>query len=333
MKKTLFSRALPVGVGCLVLILALAGCSPDGRPSDLGTVVLRVGASASARTFVPGNTTVTSYVVRGSGPVGQTPEWTFSAPQSQLKIEEIMAGNWRFTVTALNSDSKNVLRGHEDLHVIANRETSANVTISPIAGNGTLIIKVEWEPGVLNTPTFGAELRLMENGSFGNPVAIANDSFEMTGAGTARYSGAHPAGYYEVDVSFDDAAVNRDETTTVGARLMTDLVTEVTIEVEPGEGAASISIIEDLQSPLSVALDPSETVVKTQSASVTVTATVTGGSSTSYRWFINGNLQPGATGASFQLGPDLPLGRHTLSVVAHDSTALGSKWIGVDVVP
>ncbi len=335
MSKTLLSRALLVGVGFIVVGLVLAGCTPDGRPSDLGTVVLRIGPSASVRTFEPRNTQVASYVVRGSGPIGQTPEWDFPSSRTEHTMEDLMAGNWRFTVTGLNSDGRNVLRGHEDVHVVANRETSATVTVSPIAGDGRLAIEVQWEPGVLNSPTLGAELRIMENGTFGSPVSIPHESFDTSNAGRARYAGDHTAGFYEVDVSFADTSVARDETTTVGARVMTGLATEVIIEVEPGEGTASINIVADRQNPLSVALDPSGTVVVSKSGdAVTVNASVSGGTpSYSYRWFLNGTRQTDATGASFQLTPSLPLGRHNLSLVAHDGTVLGSEWIGVDVVP
>lgn len=333
MTKKCSSRVVRFGIGLAVLSLVLAGCNLDGRPSDLGTVVLRVGPAASARTFEPDNVQVTKYVVRGTGPVGQTPEWEFNASESSLTMNDLMAGMWRFNVFGLNSDGKNVLGGAEDVHVVANDTRSADVVISPIAGNGTFVIVVQWPADSLNNPTFEAELSVFEGGSFGSPVTIENASFNRDNPNRARHSSSRAAGYYEVHVTAVDASVGLDETVTNTARVMTDLTTTVIVEVEPGEGGASITVVEDRQNPLSVSLSPSSSVVN-QGDSLSVSSSVSGGGgSYTYRWFLNGALQSGASGSSVSLGPDLPLGRHNLSLVASDGTVLGSDSISFDVVP
>lgn len=324
---------LGMGALALAVLTTLAACNITGE-TGFGTVLIRTSTvSAAVRsTYEPGNTEITQYRVYGSGPAGLALDETVSSSQTEIPLMRLAVGWWRFDVDALNSDGAPVITGMAEVLVQDGVITEIDLTLTPIAGSGSLSVQYRWPTGAVADPAVDASVSAYSGGAFGPPETLAPFvSGESGGFTTYSYTGIRDAGYYALTTSVTDGASSRWENVDT-VRILDGLETSVTIDLETGD--VQITLILDPQDPLQVSLAVTGTLPLGPGEDITVDATVGGGSPPyEYRWYLDGVLLPDETTSQVTIGSSLDPGRFRLSLVASDGTVLGSDWIVFDVVP
>jgi hypothetical protein len=161
----MFARTIKAAPAALALVLLLGGCrwfepfSADsgGVPSH-GALVVRVADSASLRTLEPTlDMTAAAYRITLSGPESVPPQ-TIDAPQQTASFDRLEPGEWTVTVHALNADDPAVIiaAGSATVTVLSQQKADVNVAVTPVQGQGTLDLRLEWPDGSLLVPDVSA---------------------------------------------------------------------------------------------------------------------------------------------------------------------------------
>lgn len=314
-------------------ILLLGACDlSGGADSAYGSLRLRILQPLGQQGFQPDDTVITHYRVRGFGPSERKVDVTVEAGPSQIDLVNLLPGAWTFVVDALNSSGVPILTGQRSAFIEAGQSTEIDITLAPDSGDGTLVVEFTWPVATLEDGQAGAGLAPYLADDFGTAVPLSPFvASQANGIEVRRYEGTHSAGYYRLDPTISDNGVDVfSDTTTV--RILAGLTTVVAIDLETGD----VDLVIELQpqQPLSVNLTPDTLDPLVEGESLTVTATVGGGSgSYTLRWYLNGQLLSGQTGLVIELGSDLDPGRYRLTLIAADGVVLGSAGIEFDVVP
>ena len=321
--------ALIVVIAMTLLVTVFGACAVSTGPStDLGSVRFLIADAASVLTVGPDDTDIVGYRVYGIGPSGRTFEEPFTG--LDVTIGDLLAGSWSFVVDAENAAGIPVLSGQADAVVESGQTTSVNITLSPIDGEGTLIVEVRWPIGALDTPAVSATLSAYEGAGFGAAGALTPFVDSDNGVTTLyRYEAPHAAGYYMLYTEVSDPP-GIPWANSGAVRVMAGLETVVLIDLETG--SVEINITTSPQEPLTVALSASGPLIFAEGGTVTVTATVGGGTASyDYAWYLNGVIVDGAISNVITVGAGLAPGRYRLSLIASDGSVLGSDGVTIDI--
>ncbi|MCP4130408.1 MAG: hypothetical protein GY754_05455, partial [bacterium] len=137
------------GLALLVsLLFVTAGCGSIGSNSSAdnknsGTIKLSISQKNSTKTILPDiDMTPATYTVTGAGP--DAAEFARSITDVSAEIPELAFGNWIVTVDALNANNQVIARGSEAVTVHTGETATADITVTPLAGNGTLNVTLQW---------------------------------------------------------------------------------------------------------------------------------------------------------------------------------------------
>jgi uncharacterized repeat protein (TIGR02543 family) len=150
--------------------LILAACSIPYCPvAPEGTGGFSLSPRGSdGRTIVPGDMSVASYRLSGSGP-GGAPLPAQDSTTGNFTATGLEPGDWTLRVEGSDADKNIVLTGETKVTIAAGKTTGATITLLPAAsGTGTLSLSVAWtvlDRGVDEviaslTPTGGAAIPL-----------------------------------------------------------------------------------------------------------------------------------------------------------------------------
>ena len=148
---------------CLSLSVLLISCSLEvDNITDTGSITVAV--NNSVRGLEPTISLKTSqYKITLSGPGGERKELSLNNEASETTANNLAVGEWTVTVEALNSDSVVIGNGSTTVQVKANQTSKASVTVSEIAGDGTLTVTLEGENK--NNSTYNLQIYKNENGT------------------------------------------------------------------------------------------------------------------------------------------------------------------------
>jgi hypothetical protein len=276
---------------------------------------------------------IISLQVIGQGPSGRSFDFSFPVSAAPISIPNLLAGPWTIFVFGLNASSEQVLAGQANTVIEVGESNEITLTLYLLGGTGTLVVEFNWPVGILSNPVVTASISQYIDGDvFDDPIELLPFTYSVSeGIATYRYEGTHDAGYYLIDTQVDD-----DDGTpwadSDGLLIASGNETPVTIDLETG--SVDIQIIIAQPDPLSVTLTTDTVSPLPLGTDMTVTGSVTGGSLPyTYRWYMNGELLTGETGASVILGSTLAAGRYRLTLIASDGDVLGSDGIVFDVMP
>jgi len=277
--------------------LAAGSCSLDSS-DDTGAIALTI-ESPLALTIVPNfDMAPTSYLVKGTGPGGQT--FSVTTKSTSYLQSDVKTGAWTVTVSALNAEGNTIGQGSGSASVPGPGQTAPlAVIISPLSGNGSVSVTITWNAS--NVPSASVTGQLLAPTGSAIPLTIS------MGSGTATAFASVPAGYYtmvlqlllggsDVAGAVDVARIIQGQTTSGSYNF-----TQTT-----GTGSLSVGINTASASSLAVTLS-GQTSTLSAGSNMTVSASVSGyNGNVTYAWYLNG--QSVATGPSLTIGSSLTAG-------------------------
>ena len=191
-------------VGVFVAVMAgivFLGCQGPLDTLKAGSLTVNMNEQVS-RTLLPGISMVpASYLVVGAGPNGATFSRTVSSGCS-VTVPNLAFGDWTVTVTAKNSGVVAIGAGSSVVTVLSNRTVTANVTVIPYSGQGTLDLTVNWPAAQVASPSITSTL-VSSTGDVRHPA------FTVTGStGKATFvAGDVSTGYHTLTLKLYNGSV------------------------------------------------------------------------------------------------------------------------------
>ena len=323
------SRYLGLAVGCVAFCaLLLAACNSPlsySTSSKKGSLQISLANNINARTLVPSiDMTVASYAVTGTGPNSAT--FTVTSTGAAVTQNGLAFGSWTIVVNATNSSGQLIGTGSASAQVNTGETTAVAVSVTPVAGTGTLSLGVSWPANQVQKPSISASL----TPALGSAQTL---SFVISGAGASYSNTSVGNGYYTLAFTLAD-----NGTVVAGAVEVVRIVSGQTTSgsytfsnVNAPGGTIQVNISTNLQDPLRVSIAGAQ---GTQSggSTQTLTASVTNYTgSVVYVWYVNG--VSAGTGSSFTFGTGVAAGYYRIDVTAYsgDGTQAGSATANVQV--
>jgi hypothetical protein len=204
MKKILMS---------LMILIALIGVSCNvGLGTALGgTILMSFDDGVTARSILPTQSMdIATYDINGAHEDGVDTFQELDATGS-ITITSLQTGEWTIQVDGKNAADDIIGTGSTTTIVNPSSQVTANVSVTPVVGNGTLNIDIDWTVAaddLMDAPGVSSTL-LSYSGVSDALVYIADVPTR-----TANYNGLHAQGYYTLLTQFFDTVDNGDGTFT-----------------------------------------------------------------------------------------------------------------------
>ncbi|MCP4131130.1 MAG: hypothetical protein GY754_09135, partial [bacterium] len=176
------------------------GCFSSGTSeTDTGKLFLDI-SMGNSKTLLPGIDMVPAeYAVTGVGPGDN--QFNVSGANSSVELTELAFGEWTVTVDALNAEGTVIARGSETITVHTGELTTANIVVSPLEGDGTLDLTLQWNAADTETPSIEAQL-------VDSSGTVRDLSFVINNGNTGVFTDtAVAAGYYTLVVKLLDNSI------------------------------------------------------------------------------------------------------------------------------
>ena len=299
LRKFVNRYAMVLVIGSLLVFLT--GCGSSADKENTGAIKLNISAKNGTKSMLPDiDMTPAKYNVTGSGP--DSAVFVLSITDVSVEIPELAFGAWVVTVDALNADDKLIARGSGNFTVHTGETTPAEIIVTPLEGNGTLDITIQWNNEDTEVPLIEAQLINADE-------EVQDLTFTINGDGnTATFSDTTiPAGYYILNVKLLDNNIY-----TMGAVEIVRIVDGETTtgnfnfnEINKPGGNILINIIADMEEPIEVTMSEiPEEIAKGTTMSV-ISSVPDGLENIKYIWFINGEQKH--IGSSAAPSYDIPV--------------------------
>lgn len=297
-------------------LLVLGGCATEEPDANTGSLEITLPPVGVARSVLPDvNTAIASYRITGNGPGGASFSNTVAC--SQASVNGLVPGAWTIIVYGVNPDGITLYQGSATVIIYAGNTSSVTITVSPLAGNGTIGINVGWVD-TLNNPVLTASLSNAAQGA----IPLTGFTIDNPGKTASLANSSIPAGYYILRLALSDNGSIVGSPQLEIVRIMEGQSTPVVFTISSGQGSLNASVSNDLQHPVELALSGVNAVHLT-GTSMTITATADTPVD-QYLWFVNGTLIASGTESTLTFGSNLTPGQYTLSVVVSKGAVLSS---------
>jgi hypothetical protein len=314
----------------LVGVLSLLyGCmmNASAPPEQDGTLLLSFakGGLFALETIEPElDMDIATYDVQGSGPGGAAFRQQ-GVTGTTVVQESLVPGRWTIVVYGLNAGGVIIGSGSVTVEVVSGQVASAEVTVVPLAGEGTLDVGVTWPQGVLADPSVSGILTpaggLSEDVSF----ILAGDFL------SANYLTSLPNGYYTLSTRLMDGSSMVWGTVEAVRIVAGELSSKVYALVrDVNRGGLQLEITPDMQNPIEIGFNVAESVQLPPGGEVTVVAT-TSEAVDGYQWYLQGVPLAGETTDTVTIGSGLEAGTYWLDLVVVKGGVLSSEGIVIEV--
>jgi len=198
----------------LMILLALIGVSCNvGLGSALGgTVLMSFDDGVTARSILPTQSMdIVTYDIYGDHEDGVD---TFQELDvaGTIIISSLQTGEWTIQVDGKNAAGDIIGTGSTTTIVNPSSQVTANVSVTPVTGNGTLNINIDWTVAADNQMDApGVSSTLLSYSGISDTLVYTVD----VPTRTANYNGQHAQGYYTLLTQFFDTVDNGNGTFTV----------------------------------------------------------------------------------------------------------------------
>jgi len=325
MKMKHLTSIFALVLACIVIII---GCDLSLYQNGTGGLTISLGSSSRNLVWEPAlDMDIASYTVSGAGPTAEDSFEVSGHTEGLFTKDALAVGDWTITVDGYNTDGDKIATAEANVTIVRDETTAVTMVLRPLEGTGTLSVSMSWTDshGVLVDPGATVVIRDEEGAaidSISTPVDLTVDGQSAAGTITDLSTG-----WYEVTVNLSDGSTTawqgvftlrivKDQTTTG-----TVTIPEEQLQIGPGMGTVSITIEEDMDSPLAVGFSGMPETIEA-GTEVTLISTETYSGSEQYRWYVNGVRQTDETTSSFTYTLD-EVGTHTVSLLVLDGGTLG----------
>ena len=186
----------------LTISVVLLSISCTDAQQRVGSVQLVIDSQSrlNSRTILPDGTNpmdVVSMLINGVGPGEKTFELS-SSNINQVVIDNLLIGNWSFTVTALN-DEGNALAIGEITTFVREQNNTVSVDLDTLVGEGTLSLALSWNP---EQTSENLELLVTITDETDDEMILEPNDFTNVNkiAGSATFEKTLAAGYYTISI-------------------------------------------------------------------------------------------------------------------------------------
>ncbi len=233
-----------------VSILALVGLSAcqlslqsalDHAASSGGSLQLTVGDGSALRASQLGSTVepivpdaedleIVAYTLTAVGPDDETEsDQTTDTENPSFSLGPLVPGEWDITVEGLRAGDEVLVRATTTVDITAGETTNANLSPTPISGEGQLSLTVEWpSEAELDAVTVeGVQSAVLENINTEEEQPL---SFEAAAGPTAEFSGPIDSGYYVLTVDLENDGAQLLATRRTSVHVYAGVMTAGTVE-------------------------------------------------------------------------------------------------------
>jgi len=281
----------------------------------VGSVYIRVNNAISRDLLKPKiDLLIDHYSISGVGPDDRFFSEIDIEGQAK-RIDDLYAGRWTFTILGKNSEDYVLGSSVVSVDVIADDVVTSNVNVTLLEGSGILSLDLSWPEGYVINP--------IVNGVIENSVGVQT-TFEMDITNNAAtYTNVLEQGYYTLSLQFFDGT-DLLWGTTKTVLIMKGQTTAGAEALEVGSldiitGDLSMVINQSITPDYSVQINGIQRIYPGTDIELEASITYAPTYSThefSYEWYINGSKISTASTNRLNIGQDLPLGEHNLSVIA-----------------
>ena len=317
-------------VGILVAIMTgivLIGCQGALDFLKTGTLTLNVNEQVS-RTLTPTiSMAPASYLVAGAGPSGAAFSQSFPCGSS-VTIPSLAFGEWTVTVTAKNSAGIAIGAGGCVVSVLSNKLVTANVTVIPYAGQGSLDLAVNWPASKVQLPTVTGTL--LSSAGVERSLVFAVDA--STGKATCVAANVS-TGYHTLTLKlYDNGVLVKGAGAVEVVRIVKDQTTTGVFNfTNLGTGSLGVNITPAMADALTVTISGAATKPLDQSLSLGAAVSSPPSGTVTYKWYVNGDWAQ--DGAAFSFDSTWAAGSYRIDATAYsdDGTRAGSAKADVTV--
>jgi len=237
-------------------------------------------------------------------------------------------GSWAISVIAKNSEDQVIGIGDNTAIISSDQTTSVNITVCRKEGNGSFILSVSWQAGMVTSPSVTGEL--LEDSSVQLTFNLSSNKLSAS-CSSSNVS----AGDYTLKLTFyDDSSVVWSNIVSIS--LLADETVSGSIvispdSINPPQGQASITFISDLNKPLDITFTGMKSLLHkgfTMDVDSTTNETVD-----SYQWYLDGNPISAQTASSISFGSDLDIGNYNLALQVKKGSITTVKSMNFKVGP
>ncbi|MCF7928669.1 MAG: PKD domain-containing protein, partial [Spirochaetales bacterium] len=297
---------------------------------EKGTLLFSIGGEPNAKTFIPNESTeIESFDISGSGPEGAS--FTVEGFDGSGSIEKTLAaGLWTIQVIGNNNQETAVGSGQTTVTLVSGETTNASVTVTPVEGNGTFDLSINWDPDVIFgdatvsatiTPMGQSEESITDND-------ISDNSFDL--------SEELETGYYLLSFVLSDDTGDTVYGFVESVQMVGGLITTGTLEitdemVNTVYSDFNLDVVQNMNDPIEISMSASPGPVVEIGDSVELSATPdpADDGSYNYSWYVDSELVTGETESSITL-ESLESGVHTVNVVINNGESMSSASAQVE---
>ena len=307
-----------VAVFTLAFVLALALLVSCSEEMNSYTGSINIVFNNTAKALEPTISLNTyRYQVVLSGPNGETEELTLSSEATGTSKKDLAIGQWTVTVNALNSAGTIIGTGSTTVEVQANQTATANITVSELAGQGTLTISIGGDNP--NNSTYTLKVYKNDNGT---DSLVKEQTFALDESNVLKAQVALDNGFYlfkiESSVAKETCPVPEAVRMVKGDSLSASYLIETNAT---GDVAIVISNTIVQNPSLSLALSAFNLRV---GDSVTVTANGLEENNYKYEWYLDKTKIDGETN-TLTINNLSIVGKYTVNCIVRD-TASSLVW-------
>ena len=310
------------GILCITVIIGLniTGCAEDlaNLQNKKGSLIVSILSQDNIRTIQPEtDMTVASYDISGIGPNSATFDLNNITEDSTV-VNELVSGAWIVNVSAKNLSGSVIASGSQAFVINPGLTTTANVTVTPLNGKGTLNLLLAW-PGTLSNPIVSATL---------TPQGGSTTNLQFTlAANSASFSSSDiNAGYYLLSLKLKDGVTEIWGAVTA-VRIVAGETTTGLFNTGSMSGNLDITIGQDLQNPEPLTLDGQYPVLFEGNDMRLVVSPLI-----SNQWYLNGLAITGATSFIMDIGSSLAPGNYRLDVICVGNQTINSIGFSFRVI-
>jgi len=322
-----------LGIAFLIagIFLVLNGCGMKnpGEPDEFSYGVISLNFNLSddllKKTIEPNiDMEVAEFEVSGYGPDSATFSRT-NVTIDSIHQASLSPGSWIVTVDGYNASGVKIGTGSTTVEIVAGETKEATITVSPLAGNGALVIDISWPANVLTAPSVIGSLTAIDGTSQSISFTMAGDNL------SANSLDSLSAGYYEVSVQLLDNGTKiwgRTEAAfivTGGTSSQGYVLTQ-----DVNQSGLSVVIQDSIQQPIDIAFTGVLDTL-TEGQTMTVTA-IPAETVESYQWYLGGDQLNNETNASITIGDTLSPGNYWLDIIIVSGKLYSSHGIKFSVI-